>query len=104
VLGAMTERTPVAFKSERWQLKGYLYHPDGHGRRPCVIMCHGFTGTMDRLFDGAEQFCESGLSVMVYLTTATLVKAAVNRARSFPSINSAGTSQRQLPLLGPSAA
>jgi uncharacterized protein len=62
----MIERAPVTFTSDRWQLKGYLFRTVGHGRSPCLVMCHGFTGTMDRLFDGAEQFCDSGFSVLVF--------------------------------------
>ncbi|HMD52007.1 MAG TPA: alpha/beta hydrolase, partial [Solirubrobacteraceae bacterium] len=37
------------------------------GRRPCVVMAHGFTGTMDSgLMPFAERFAEAGLDALVF--------------------------------------
>jgi alpha-beta hydrolase superfamily lysophospholipase len=33
---------------------------------PCVVMAHGFSGTMDRLFRYAERFATAGMAVLVF--------------------------------------
>ncbi len=57
------DREPVAFGSAGVTLAGYLYRPAGQptGPLPCVVMAHGFSGTMDRLFGYAERFAGAGL-------------------------------------------
>jgi dienelactone hydrolase len=62
-------REQVAFKSGGdVTLAGYLYRPTGQpaGPLPCVVMAHGFSGTMDRLFRHAERFAQAGLAVLVF--------------------------------------
>lgn len=39
----MVER-PIAFENQGEQLVGMLHIPEGEGRHPGVILCHGFTG------------------------------------------------------------
>jgi dienelactone hydrolase len=57
------ERTRVTFDSGGVELVGYLYHAAGvDGDAPCVLMGHGFGGTQDRLFVGAERFAAVGLA------------------------------------------
>lgn len=62
----MSDRQAVSFKSGRWMLKGYLRQPAGDPPFACIVMCHGFTGTMDRLEDVAERFCEAGYAVLTF--------------------------------------
>jgi hypothetical protein len=49
-------------------LRGYLYLPeDAGGRRvPCVVLCHGFSGTMDRLTLHAARFRQEGLAALIF--------------------------------------
>lgn len=63
------DREQVAFKSEGdVTLAGYLYRPTGlpAGPLPCVVMSHGFSGTMDRLFRYAERFAQAGMAVLLF--------------------------------------
>ncbi len=63
------DRDQVAFKSEGdVTLAGYLYQPaDGPAAPlPCVVMAHGFSGTMDRLFRYAERFAQAGIAVLAF--------------------------------------
>jgi uncharacterized protein len=63
----MHERTKVAFESRGTTCAGYLYlPPTPHGRLPCVVLCHGFSGTMDRLFPHAERFAAEGMAALVF--------------------------------------
>lgn len=59
-------RTKVSFTAAGVRCAGYLYLPDDPGRVPCVVLCHGFSGTMDRLFDYAERFAAEGLAALVF--------------------------------------
>ncbi|WP_312898308.1 alpha/beta hydrolase [Actinomadura kijaniata] len=46
---------------------GRLFTPeDGTERVPCVVLCHGFSGTMDRLLPHAESFAAAGLAALVF--------------------------------------
>ncbi|WP_350274794.1 alpha/beta fold hydrolase [Kribbella sp. HUAS MG21] len=36
------------------------------GRVACVVLCHGFSGTMDRLFSHAERFAAAGMAALVF--------------------------------------
>jgi pimeloyl-ACP methyl ester carboxylesterase len=61
------ERTRVTFDSGGVELVGYLYHAAGaDADAPCVVMGHGFGGTQDRLFVGAERFAETGFAVLTF--------------------------------------
>lgn len=59
-------RTKVSFTSAGVRCAGYLYLPAGAERVPCVVLCHGFSGTMDRLFDYAERFAAAGFAALVF--------------------------------------
>jgi uncharacterized protein len=62
------DREQVTFESEGVTLAGYLYRPAAQPTRPlpCVVMAHGFSGTMDRLFRYAERFAQAGMAVLVF--------------------------------------
>ncbi|TMR88648.1 alpha/beta hydrolase [Nonomuraea basaltis] len=46
---------------------GDLYLPPApDGQLPCVVLCHGFSGTMDRLFPHAERFAAEGVAALVF--------------------------------------
>jgi alpha-beta hydrolase superfamily lysophospholipase len=63
----MSERMRVAFESRGTTCTGYLYLPTAPGGRvPCVVLCHGFSGTMDRLFPHAERFAAEGMAALVF--------------------------------------
>ncbi|MEV4166706.1 alpha/beta hydrolase [Nonomuraea dietziae] len=59
-------RTKVSFTAAGVRCAGYLYLPDDPGPVPCVVLCHGFSGTMDRLFDYAEHFAAEGFAALVF--------------------------------------
>ncbi|MFI6291198.1 alpha/beta hydrolase [Nonomuraea sp. NPDC050790] len=59
-------RTKVSFTAAGVRCAGYLYLPSGTGRSACVVLCHGFSGTMDRLFDYAERFAAAGFAALVF--------------------------------------
>lgn len=63
----MSKRIKVAFESRGTTCAGYLYLPPApDGRLPCVVLCHGFSGTMDRLFPHAERFAAEGMAALVF--------------------------------------
>jgi dienelactone hydrolase len=63
----MVTRERVEFRSEGIALAGYMYFPEAAGETlPCVVLCHGFSGTMDRLFPHAERFAAEGLAALVF--------------------------------------
>ncbi|HUL98582.1 MAG TPA: hypothetical protein VLU24_03960 [Mycobacterium sp.] len=72
---------PVSFDSDGTTCVGVLYRPaDGDSEVPCVVMAHGFSGTMDWIVpDFAERFAEGGLAVLMF-DIAISARAAVNRA------------------------
>ncbi|MFI7638363.1 alpha/beta hydrolase [Nonomuraea sp. NPDC049400] len=59
-------RTKVSFNAAGVRCAGYLYLPADPGPVPCVVLCHGFSGTMDRLFDYAERFSAEGFAALVF--------------------------------------
>ncbi|GAA3129386.1 alpha/beta fold hydrolase [Planomonospora alba] len=59
-------RTRVSFPVAGVRCAGHLYLPAGSGPVPCVVLCHGFSGTMDRLFDHAERFAAEGFAALVF--------------------------------------
>jgi pimeloyl-ACP methyl ester carboxylesterase len=62
-----SERARVSFNSGGVELVGYLYHAAGaDGDAPCVVMGHGFSGTQDRLFVGAQRFAGAGFTVLTF--------------------------------------
>lgn len=58
----------ISFDSEGVTCAGRLYLPDGPGERlPCVVMAHGFSGTMDWIVpDFAARFAAGGLAVLLF--------------------------------------
>ncbi|WP_106400142.1 alpha/beta hydrolase [Actinocorallia populi] len=63
----MVERERVTFASGGADCVGYLYLPgERHGPLPCVVLAHGVSGTMDRLFPQAEAFAAAGLAALVF--------------------------------------
>ena len=62
-----SERIRVSFDSGGVELVGYLYHAaEAEGDSPCVVMGHGFSGTQDRLFVGAERFAGAGFAALTF--------------------------------------
>ncbi|MET9341879.1 alpha/beta fold hydrolase [Nonomuraea sp. NPDC003804] len=59
-------RIQVSFTSAGARCAGYLYLPADSGQVPCVVLCHGYSGTMDRLFDYAEHFAAEGIAALVF--------------------------------------
>ncbi|WP_280269935.1 alpha/beta hydrolase [Nocardia wallacei] len=60
-------RTEVSFDVAGVRCAGYLFLPAGSGAPlPGVVLCHGFSGTMDRLFDYAERFAGAGFAALVF--------------------------------------
>ncbi len=61
-------RHDVEFPAARGTiLRGWLYLPDGGGRRPGVVMAHGFSATKEMALDRfAEVFRAAGIAVLVY--------------------------------------
>jgi dienelactone hydrolase len=80
----MFDRTMISFVVDGVTCAGYLYLPPGTGRVPCVVLCHGFSGTMDRLFPYAERFAAEGLGALVF---------------DYRSFGESGGEPRQLPDL-----
>ena len=63
--------------TDRVQLVGRIYLPDGAGPHPAVVMSHGFSALMDMgLTPYAKAFQSAGLA-----TTGTLATAAVKSVR-----------------------
>jgi hypothetical protein len=65
---SMTGRSRISFSSGKIGLCGYLYLPDGAQGRPvpCVVLCHGFSGTMDRLTVHASRFANAGTAALLF--------------------------------------
>ncbi|GAA2417359.1 alpha/beta fold hydrolase [Nonomuraea africana] len=59
-------RTKVSFTAAGVRCAGYLYLPADSEPVPCVVLCHGFSGTMDRLFDYADRFAAQGFAALVF--------------------------------------
>ena len=61
------ERTDVTFTSHGETIAGWFWHPGGEGRRPCVVLGHGFSGTRrDGLEAFAERFAAAGLAALAF--------------------------------------
>ena len=61
------ERTKLSFSSDGIKCAACLYLPKARDSKlPCVVMGHGFTGTMDQLAPYAERFAASGLAVLTF--------------------------------------
>ena len=64
----MINKLDVEFSGEGGvTLRGWLFVPEGNGRRPAVSMCHGFAGVKEhRLEPFARAFAEAGFIVLVH--------------------------------------
>ena len=65
----VTRPEKVSFTSGADTCAGYLFVPEAAGtgpRWPCVVLAHGFSGTMDRLFRHAERFAAGGIAALVF--------------------------------------
>jgi len=66
----MTEwhTSPVSFRSEGIRCAGVLYRPASAQQEvPCVVLAHGFSGTMDWIVpDFARRFAAGGLAAMIF--------------------------------------
>ncbi|MET0994729.1 MAG: alpha/beta fold hydrolase [Mycobacterium sp.] len=59
----------VSFDSDGSAISGVLYRPAGNipPPHPCVVMAHGFSGTMDWIVpDFAERFADGGFAVLIF--------------------------------------
>ncbi|MEV4477720.1 alpha/beta fold hydrolase [Nonomuraea sp. NPDC049504] len=59
-------RSKVSFTADGVRCAGHLYLPAGSDPAPCVVLCHGFSGTMDRLYDYGERFAAAGFAALVF--------------------------------------
>jgi dienelactone hydrolase len=64
----MARRTRVTFKSQGSECAGYLYWPENlSGKSPCVVLCNGFSGTMDWVLPQfAERFAAEGMTALIF--------------------------------------
>ncbi|MEV0611788.1 alpha/beta fold hydrolase [Nonomuraea sp. NPDC050404] len=62
----MSVQTKVSFDVAGVRVTGRLHLPTGSGRAPCVVLSHGFSGTMDRLIPYAERFAAEGIGALVF--------------------------------------
>ncbi|MEU4327866.1 alpha/beta hydrolase [Nonomuraea dietziae] len=66
-MATTTERRKISFESGGTRCVGYLHLPEDLAEKvPCVVLCHGFSGTMDRLYPHAERFAAAGLAALVF--------------------------------------
>jgi dienelactone hydrolase len=58
----------ISFDSDGCAITGVLYRPTGDTTAcPCVVMAHGFSGTMDWIVpDFAAKFADGGLAVLIF--------------------------------------
>jgi fermentation-respiration switch protein FrsA (DUF1100 family) len=63
-------REEVSFVAGADACAGYLFIPEAAAgtdtRWPCVVLAHGFSGTMDRLLPHAERFAAGGIAALVF--------------------------------------
>lgn len=64
----MTDRERVSFTSGTVNLRGYMYLPGGSDLRPvpCVVLAHGFSGTVDRWAAHATHFADGGIATVIF--------------------------------------
>ena len=60
----------VSFAAGADSCAGYLFVPEAAADAgppwPCVVLAHGFSGTMDRLLPHAERFAAGGIAALVF--------------------------------------
>ncbi len=63
----MEKRTDIQFTSRGLTCRGWFYSAAGGGRRPCIVMAHGFGGVKEMRLDAyAERFAAGGYHVLVF--------------------------------------
>ena len=66
----MSRRESISFTSGAVSCAGHLFLPSTPtptgSRLPSIILAHGFSGTMDRLFSHAERFAAGGFAALVF--------------------------------------
>lgn len=63
----MVKTSDVFFDSDGVRCAGRLYRSaDATERLPCVVMGHGFSGTMDALAPYAKRFADAGLAALTF--------------------------------------
>jgi len=66
-MSANSSRTDIAFQSHGVTCRGWHYRPHGEGRRPAIVMSHGFSAVKEMgLAPFAERFAEAGFHVLVF--------------------------------------
>ena len=61
------DRIDVGFSSGAERCAAWLYPGRGAGRRPCVILAHGFGGVREARLDAyAERFAGAGVTALVF--------------------------------------
>ncbi len=61
------ERHDLSFDVRGTRVAGVLFVPDSTADGlPAVVLAHGFSGTMDRLFEVAAGFAEGGIAALVF--------------------------------------
>ena len=60
-------RTDLVFDSQGKSCAAWLYHPPHSGKRPAVVMAHGFTAVREQRLDAyAERFSQAGFVVLLF--------------------------------------
>ncbi|WP_028930715.1 alpha/beta hydrolase [Pseudonocardia asaccharolytica] len=60
-------RNDIEFDAEGTTLRGWFYRAEGAGRRPTIVMAHGFSAVKEMYLDSfAEVFAAAGLNVLVF--------------------------------------
>ncbi len=63
----MSPRTDENVLSDGTRLSVYRYLPNGPGRKPCIVMAHGFTAVRDQALPAyAEAFQQAGYAVLLF--------------------------------------
>jgi uncharacterized protein len=61
------QRNDISFDVSGTRAAGVLFLPESAADQlPAVVLAHGFSGTMDRLFDVAAGFAEGGFAALVF--------------------------------------
>jgi hypothetical protein len=61
------ERRPIHFQVDGTDVRGVLYLPRSTAKLACVVLAHGFSGTMDWILPSfAERFASAGLAALTF--------------------------------------
>jgi fermentation-respiration switch protein FrsA (DUF1100 family) len=98
----------LAFDSGGTTCAAAFYRSAGTGRRPCLVMGHGFTGTQDQLSRYGAAFAEHGLNVLTFDyrhfgTSGGQPRQVVDVTEQLEDFQRAVTLARSLPEVDPEA-